>query len=205
MLYAFHYQPLEGPILTVGSPVSNPSEPGEEERSGNQANRCSALKDVNGGIYVDAAFTVQPGVPNSASIRFTSPDGLIQKTVSLPPNKARFDVEYVETVSGTLYTRIGVSPNNLDIIKTGQTHLTTESSASPAFYAVKHTGGSRGGVWVTLDNGASRNATPSFAGYRNRNLSMTEEIEISGNGTYRFGIAFEPGDVPVTLSELSVE
>jgi hypothetical protein len=206
MLHAFHYHPLEGPISVIGSPVSNPSEPGEEERTGNQANRCSALKDMNTGAYADSEYTVQPGVPNSASIRLISGDGKITKTVSLPPGKARFDVEYtVHGSLGTLYTRIGVSPNNLDIIKTGQTHLVTETSVSPPFYAVKHTNGSRGGVWITLDNGASRNPTPAFAGYRNRNLSLTEEIEVFGSGTYRFGIAFEPGDMPVSLSQMSVE
>jgi hypothetical protein len=206
MLHAFHYHPLAGPLSVIGSPVSNPSEPGEEERDGSRANRCSALKDMNTGNYVDAPYTVQPGVPNSSSIRLTSPDGLIVKTVSLQPHLSRLDVEYQVSPSlGALYLRIGASPNNLDLLQTGQQHLTTQLSSSPAFYAVRHTGGAKGGVWVSLDRGAQYNPTPAFSGFRNRNISLTEEIEIFGSGNFHFGIAFEPGDLPVSLSEYSLD
>ena len=44
--------------VIVGAPYTNPSAPGEEEYTGPGANRCSAFKEMNGGVYADAPDTV---------------------------------------------------------------------------------------------------------------------------------------------------
>ncbi|MCX7717504.1 MAG: hypothetical protein N2111_03760 [Candidatus Sumerlaeaceae bacterium] len=200
MLYAFHYHPTAGPISVIGAPVANPSAPGEEEYTGTAANRCSGLKDMNGGTYADAVYTVQVGVPNGRSLRLTSPDSLIQKTIELPDNKARLEVSYTETVSGPLYTRIGASPNHLNLIKTGRTNLTT-GIAGDAYYVQNAAGGA---VYVTTPPGVTRNPAPADAGFQNRNLALTEEIEVYGNGTYGFWIGFDPTDVPAGVTEFNL-
>ncbi|MCX7625290.1 MAG: hypothetical protein N2Z21_03655 [Candidatus Sumerlaeaceae bacterium] len=191
MIYAFHYHPTAGPICIIGAPTANPSSPGEEELSGLQANRCSALKDMNDGTYVDALYTVQVNTPDSKSIRFISPDGKITKTVRLPDNTARFDVTYNESVAGALYVRVGASPNHLDLLTSGRSHLF--SASAPGYYGVANSAG--GAVFVTLDSGVTYNPTPMFAGYQNRNLALTEEIEMSGNGTFAFAIGADQGEL----------
>ncbi|MGC8742095.1 MAG: hypothetical protein ACP5UB_11660 [Candidatus Sumerlaeaceae bacterium] len=200
MIYAFHYHPTAGPISIIGAPTANPSAPGEEEFSDLQANRCSGLKDMNGGTYADAVFTVQINTPDSKSIRFISPDGKITKTVRLPDNKARFDVTYSESVSGAVYVRIGASPNHLDLLTSGRSHLSTLSGAG--YYGVTNSAG--GAVFVTLDAGASYNPTPMFSGYQNRNLPLTEEIEVSGDGNFSFSIGADQAELAarVTLFEI---
>lgn len=190
MLYAFHYHPAAGPLAVIGAPVTNPSAPGEEEYTGSSANRCSGLKDTNAGAYADAAYTVSPGVPDSQSIRFQSPDGLITKTVQLPDGVARMNVSYNESVTGALYVRIGASPNHLDLVKTGRTNLATVNTGSNGYYGVINSAG--GAVYVSLPPGVAYNPTPLFAGYQNRNLALTEEIEVSGDGAFTFAIAADP-------------
>lgn len=200
MIYAFHMHPTAGPISIIGAPVSNPSAQGEEEFTGPQANRCSALKDMNDGSYVDAVYAVQLNTPDSKSIRFVSPDGKITKTVRLPDNTARFDVSYVENVSGALYVRIGASPNHLDLLTSGRSHLSTVATNS--YYGVMNSAG--GAVIVSLDHGASYNPTPMYAGYQNRNLPLTEEIEVSGSTSFSFAIAADVADLAARVSFFEV-
>ncbi len=200
MIYAFHYHPVAGPISIIGAPTANPSAPGEEEFSGLQANRCSGLKDMNDGTYVDAVYTVQVNTPDSKSIRFISPDGKIVKTARMPDNTARIDVTYNETVSGPLYVRVGASPNHLALLTQGRSQLSTVSA--PSYYGVTNAAG--GSVYVTLDNGATYNPTPMFAGYQNRNLALTEEIEVSGDGTFSFAIGADAAELPARVSMFEI-
>ncbi|MFH0792741.1 MAG: hypothetical protein V2A74_01770, partial [bacterium] len=191
LLYTFHYHSTAGPICVIGAPVANPSAPGEEEFTGAQANRCSALKDMNDSIYADQVYTAQPGVPDSRSIRFVSADSKIQKTISLPDGATRLDVSYTETLDGPLFLRIGASPNSLDLLKTGRSHLTTSDTGPGGQYAVLNSTG--GAVYVSVPAGVTRNPAPAFAGFQNRNLPLTEEIELSADGSFAFSIAFDQG------------
>jgi hypothetical protein len=200
MIYAFHYHPSAGPICIIGVPTANPSAAGEEEYSGQQANRCSALKDVNSGTYVDDIYSVQMNTPDTKSIRFTSSDGKITKTVRLLDNTARFDVTYNQSLGSALYVRIGTSPNNLDLLASGRKHLSTASA--PNYYGVVNSAG--GAVYVTLDNGASYNPTPMFAGYQNRNLALTEEIEVSGNANFSFAIGADASELAARVSMFEI-
>ncbi|MBX7244216.1 MAG: hypothetical protein K1X53_01885 [Candidatus Sumerlaeaceae bacterium] len=199
MIYAFHYHPTAGPICDIGAPTANPSGPGEEEYTGTSANRCSALKDMNNGTYADQAYNVAVGT-NSLTLSSTSGSSIV-KTVTLNNGESRLLVSYNESVSGDLYIQVGASPNNLDIIKNGRTHLSTQSNAG--YYRVANSVG--GDVYVTLGGGVSRNATPLNAGYDNRNLAHTEIVEIYGNGTFSFSIAFEAAAVPVETSLFELE
>jgi hypothetical protein len=180
----------------IGSTVSNPSQPGEEENTGTGANRCSALKDM-ASSYPDQEYTVQVGVPDARSIRLTSPDGKVQKTVTLPNGIDRLEVAYAETVTGPLYIRVGASPNAFDLAMRGRAGVT--SSYTPGSrYTVNNSAG--GQVVVTLPVGVSYNPTPLNAGYQNRNLALTEEVEVFGDGNFAFWIGFDVNSVPAGIS-----
>jgi hypothetical protein len=169
----------------VGAPVTNPSAPGEEEYTGAGANRCSAFKDMNGGLYADAVYTV---ATVAKGWRFTSPDGLVQKTVTTDAFWRGMDVAYVEGVSGPLYVRLGLSPNPLDLMLHGQEHV-AGSFDSDRQYRLTNTSG-RGEVGVQWPDGdVTFNPAPSNAGVDRRNLALTEEVELAGNGAFTIGLA----------------
>jgi hypothetical protein len=100
--------------------------------------------------------------------------------------------------------RIGASPNNFDLMQTGRAHLSTLAIAND-YYAVLNQAGNNGGVYVTLNAGAALNPTPLNAGFANRNLPLTEEIELHGNGAFAFWIAFEAAGVSTILSNFTAQ
>jgi hypothetical protein len=165
--------------VLVGAPVTNPSAPGEEEHTGAAANRCSAFKEMNGGAYADAAYTA---VAVADGWRFTSPDGLVQKTVTMAPYSRTLRAAYVEAVSGALYVRLGLSPNPLDLMLHGQSHLAGWFPSANE-YKLTNTSG-RGAAVVAWPAGVTFNPAPSWSGSDRRNLALTEEVELSGDGSF---------------------
>jgi hypothetical protein len=165
--------------VIVGAPVTNPSAAGEEEYTGAGANRCSAFKDMNGGAYADAIYSAV-AVPDGW--RFTSPDGLVQKSVTMAPYSRTLRAAYTEAVSGPLYVRLGLSPNPLDLMRHGQAHLAGRFPSARE-YRLTNTSG-RGAAVVGWSAGVSFNAAPSWAGADRRNLGLTEEVELSGDGSF---------------------
>jgi hypothetical protein len=181
--------------IIVGAPLTNPSSPGEEELTGPAANRCSAFKDMNGGAYADALYAAT-AVPRGW--RFTSPDGRIQKTFTVADGAHEIEVAYVETVDGPLYVRLGLSPNPLDLAFHGRAHLSSELRASPPEYWLVNSAG--GGARVRL-GGTTFNPAPSDAGFERRNLALTEQVELSGDGAFSFGLGLLPTHHAVTAAE----
>ncbi|MEO5989180.1 MAG: T9SS type A sorting domain-containing protein [Candidatus Eisenbacteria bacterium] len=179
--------------VIVGAPVTNPSAPGEEEYTGVGANRCSAFKDVNGGGYTDAPYAATVfvnGVPGSTARgwQFVSPDGKVNKFVSLEIDSSDVHAHYSETVTGPLYVRFGLSPNPLDLIHQGQAHLA--STLLGDRYRLANSAG--GAAQLEWPAGASFNPAPSFAGTDRRNLALTEEVELFGDGDFDFTLRLRP-------------
>lgn len=179
--------------VLVGAPITNPSAPGEEEYTGPLANRCSAFKDVNGGVYADAPYTAiayENGAQGSTARgwQFTSPDGKISKFLSLEVDSGDVHAHYRETVSGPLFVRLGLSPNPLDLIHQGQTHLVGTLLGDR--YRLANSAG--GAAQVEWPAGVSFNPSPSFAGADRRNLALTEEVELSGDGDFGFTLRLRP-------------
>ncbi|TPW13797.1 MAG: hypothetical protein FD129_1206, partial [bacterium] len=201
---AFDPVAQDGQVL-IGAPLTNPSAPGEEEYSGTAANRCSAFKEMNGGGYVDAPYNVAvaPG-----SLTFTSPDGLVVKTMTAGAGSYSLQAHYTENVPGPLYFRIGLSPNPRDLAFHGQAHLS--SSLSPTRYLLVNSSG--GGVAIDRP-GLDFNATPSDAGYNRRTLALTEEVELSSTSADftvtlhllpgATSVSGTPGRDPVTGPEIA--
>ena len=179
--------------VIVGAPVTNPSAPGEEEYSGVNANRCSAFKDVNSGAYVDAPYTAAlfvNGLQGSTARgwQLTSPDGKVIKTLSLEADSSDVHAQYSETLSGPLYVRLGLSPNPLDLIHQGQTHLAS-TLLGDRYRLVNSAGGAAQVEWSA---GVSFNPAPSFAGADRRNLALTEEVELFADGDFDFTLRLRP-------------
>lgn len=162
----------------LGVPMANPSEPGEEERVGTAANRCSTFKDMNA-AYVDADCTVTLG-PDY--LEFTTPDGLLTKRITLLAGSATFEATYTNNTGGDHYVRIGASPNVYGLLSDGRDALAT--SQTPNYYEV-----SAGSAFVRVFFGSTTlNPTPADAGYQNRNLALTEQIEVFGGAAFDFAV-----------------
>jgi hypothetical protein len=171
-------------LQVLGVPLANPSEPGEEERAGGAANRCSTFKDMNAS-YVDAAYTVSVG---SDYLEFASPDGLITKRITLPDGSATLQAAYTNGTGTDHYVRIGAAPNVYDLVTSGRDHLAVTST--PDYYRVTNT---VGGFVRVFYGDATLNPSPADAGYENRNLALTEEIEVYGGASFAFEVQIGPG------------
>ncbi len=168
-------------VQVLGAPVTNPSSVGEEEGLGTAANRCSTFKDMNA-AYVDATFAVQT-LPAENAVRFTSPDGLIVKKITLPNASGTLNAEYTNSTGGNHYVRIGASPNVYDLMMSGRDNLGAAQTGSE--YSVTN---SQGGYVKVLFGTASLNPAPADAGHENRNLALTEQIEVFGGASFDFSI-----------------
>lgn len=176
--FAFHNAANDA-IQVLGAPVANPSEPGEEERVGPDANRCSTFKDMNA-AYVDDAFSAVLGAD---FLELTSGDGLIHKRITLPAGSGILQAQYVNNTGGTHYVRVGASPNLQDLMINGRDHLATGTTGT--YHQVSNT---EGGFVRVFFGTAAVNPTPADAGYQNRNLALAEQIEVSGGASFAFDV-----------------
>jgi hypothetical protein len=185
LVHGFALDEISGDAIQVlGVPAANPSEPGEEERVGTAANRCSTFKDMNA-TYVDADYAVATG---SNYLQLMSPDGKISKRIELPAGSATLKATYTNTTGGNHYVRVGASPNVADLLGSGRDHLSTASTSS--YYQVRN---SQGGLVRVYPGTASRNASPADAGYENRNLALVEQIEVYGGAAFAFDVQIGTG------------
>lgn len=187
LVHAFAIDDAGGPIDAIqvlGVPIANPSEPGEEERTGTTANRCSTFKDMSVG-YVDAEFSVSVG---SDYLEFTSPDGKIVKRITLPAGSATLQANYANTTGSNHYVRVGASPNVADLISSGRDNLNVTQTAD--YYEL---GNSAGGLVRVYFGSATLNPTPSDAGHENRELALTEQIEVFGGSSFWFDVQIGTG------------
>ncbi|MCK4341557.1 MAG: hypothetical protein KAY37_07540 [Phycisphaerae bacterium] len=171
-------------IQVLGVPLANPSEPGEEERVGTAANRCSTFKDMNLS-YVDAEYSVALG---GDYLELTSPDGLLSKRIVLPAGSAMLEATYTNNTGGNHYVRVGASPNLTDLITSGRDHLSTAGTGD--YYQVSN---SQGGFVRVFHGPATLDPNPADAGYENRNLALIEQIEVFGGASFAFGVQIGTG------------
>src|SRR5438477_426258 len=90
-------------------------------------------------------------------------------TPPVPTSASRLEAQYAETVPGTLYVRLGLSPNPRDLAFSGQTHLTSRLTTEPCG-PLPCTGGpvyelvnTRGGAARVSAPGMQFIAAPAFA------------------------------------------
>lgn len=193
LVRAFVYDPdLDDAIMVIGAPIANPSN--EHENEDANGNRCSGFRDhwstgLETHDYIDMDFGLVPPVAGSDSWTFVSSDGRIEKKITLQGGRDVAIAEYkLAPEVGTLYTRFGFGPNQLDLIFNGAAHLQRESD--PSFRGLRNEEG--GGVYVVPGpNAAAVTGTIFNAGWDNRELALTEQFEVYNTApTYSMALAF---------------
>jgi hypothetical protein len=189
----------------------------EEEGAGNfngtavNAYRTSGFKDWfaktdamgNGTFqYVNDYYSVVPA-PSGVGWKFTSSDGNISKTITLAPGKSALQASYTTTGFVQLFVRFGLSPDLLDLLTAGQSHLgnlITSSSEVDLFntnpnrtvraYLRFGGAGYSGASFNATANDSDANVLDTVA---MRNQAQTQQVELQGNGTMNFALGFETG------------
>jgi hypothetical protein len=195
LVYAFTYDPAtQTAAQVIGVPVSNPSE--EHEGEGADNNRCSAFKDryttgFNDHRHVDMDYAATTPILGTDFVEFRSADGAITKRLQLPRGRDVVRADYVLAPGvGTLYLRHGLGPNQMDLLLNGVANLSVESDSF--YYGLRNAAG--GAVYAVLGRNAARSSgSLPGAGYRNRQLPLAEQVEISnqsGRTAFATSLAF---------------
>ena len=205
----------------AGNFVSYSGSETEEEGGGNfttgstqtvNAFRTSGFKDWyakldnngNGTFQYVNDYYSAAAAPSGVGWQFTSSDGNISKIITLAPGSGELQANYTTTSFVQLYVRFGLSPDLLDLLTAGQSHLgslvssadevdlinTSPTNATRAY--VRVAGGSLSGA--TYNTAASDIDAPVVADTINmRNQAQTHQVEIQGNGSMSFVLGFATG------------
>jgi PKD repeat protein len=164
----------------VGSPVSNPSDATEAEREAGDGSfwRCSAFRDAG---KVDTAYSV-----TAVARGFQFSAGGLTKTITLEHGRDTLNAAYTGT--GTVYVRFGLAPNNLSLLMAGHDALRIDQDDGARFYGLINTNAG-GRAYVTWCACAGRVPAPLNAGYLNRVLPLTEQVEVqSSSASFTLGL-----------------
>jgi hypothetical protein len=190
----------------------------EEEGEGNfssgavNAFRTSGFKDWfaktdnsgNGTFqYVNDYYSVTS--PSSGvGWTFASSDGKISKTITLSPGKSALQASYTTTGFVQLFVRSGLSPDLLDLLTAGQSHLGSLITSSSEvdlfntnpnrtireyllFGGTGYSGASYNATGTDIDSGIVADTVNM------RDQAQTHQVEMQGNGTMNFALGFETG------------
>lgn len=194
LTHAFVFDPsINGgdAIPVIGASASNP--PNESENEGVANNRVSAFKDqwstgLETNAYVDDDFAATPPVWTGSGLTFSSSDGKIQKAFALERGRDVLRANYTTSPDvGKMYIRFGLGPNQMDLMKNGQTHLVEASDLS--FRGLKNTQG--GAAFIVAGRNAGFINNPGDADWDGRKLPLTQQFEVeSFSNTWSVGLAF---------------
>ncbi len=181
-------------VQVIGAPAANPSNESDDE--GMDDGRCSALKDryatgVGDGRYVDQDFflTAFPQRLTNGWV-FTSQDSNLTKRVTLDRGLDRLHGRYLvrQPAVGTLYTRYGLGPNQMDLMINGARNLVaTGSSRYRGLVNV------RGGAALVIPgkNCSFVDAPIQNAGSDGRELPLIQQFETQSSAAdWEVSIAF---------------
>ena len=192
LVKAFAYDPGLGDArIIIGAPISNPAE--EHENEGADNNRCSGFKDRYStgqtNAYADMDFAFAAPTAGTDSWTFVSKDGRITKRVSLPRGRDVAVAQYqLAAAVGTLYTRFGLGPNQLDLMFNGTQHL--QRVSDPSFRGLLNTQGGEGYV-IRGENCGAITSGIANAGWDHRELPLVEQFEVYNTATgFSMALAF---------------
>jgi hypothetical protein len=186
-LLAVRYDPdRNDAVLLMGNPLANPSAPGEEEYANQWSTRCSGYKVMNSG-YADDMFNL---TTNTQGVTASSSNGLVTMTHTLSTGSDTLSTLVNESESGALYVRVGLNPDLQRLMKSGPSVMTRSydggSLSTSSWYRLE-----TGGVNVSLlMAGALFVESPLNTGFERRDLGLTEELEIFGDGSFGFHTVF---------------
>ncbi len=199
----------------VGNFVSYSGSETEDEGFPNTANgaaaafRTSAFKDwfasQTGGpglTYANVLYTVTPAASGAGWV-FTSADGNVVKTITLAPRKNAFAASYALAGNVTaLYVRHGLSPDLLDLITSGQAHLSALTTTASGADLFNTTATRQIRAYLRFQANTQVNLTavddePSagvnFSTVPLRNQAQVQQVEVFGGTGMTFTLGFETG------------
>jgi len=201
----------------LGNPAGYAGSETEEEGAGNfssgviNAYRTSGFKDWFAKTdasgtgtfgYVNNLYNVV-AAPSGIGWKFTSPDGKISKTITLAAGKNSLLASYATTGFVQLYIRFGLSPDLLDLLANGQSHLGNLLTSAPGVDLFNNNSGRSVRAYVRFSgtglSGASLNPAANDSDavaldtVAMRNQAQTHQVEIQGNGSVTFALGFETG------------
>ncbi len=207
------YQALGNPLSFSGSQTEEEGTLNLDSAIGTLAYRTSGLKDwfaqtgaPGVGInYVNHYFNVA-AAPSGAGWAFTSSDGAIVKTVTLPSRASAFNVQYAlgDAVS-QIYIRSGMSPNLSDLLLNGQGNLSTVDDQPHSEISVLNSNpkslvrsfikyGGASGLNASYNRTAVDHGSASgFDTVPMRSQAQTQQLEIFGVTGMAFQIGFQTG------------
>jgi len=202
-------------LQAIGNPVSYAGFETEEEGIANVLGgvvgsyRTSAFKDwfAAGPDSIQYVNDLYTATSVTGGWRFTSGDGKVQKTLSLPSHANAIAASYtLDPAITTLYVRHGLSPNLLNLIKKGQTTLSevvvgtqdlslinSAPNESVRAYLKLSGGGFSGATYnaAAVDDDAGQAVT--FDTLNMRNQAQTVQVELNGGTGMTFALGLETG------------
>jgi len=153
--------------------------------------------------YVNDLYSVMPA-PFGIGWKFASSDGKISKTISLLPGKSALQAAYSTTGMVQLFVRFGLSPDLLDLLTAGQSHLGNLISGAQEVDLFNNNSGRTVRAFLRFGGatyaGASVNATASDSDtgisldtVPMRNQAQIHQVELQGNASMTFALGFETG------------
>ncbi len=176
------------------------------------AYRTSSFKDWfakidnttgNGVTYVNNLYSVIPA-GSGVGWKFTSSDGKIVKTITLPVAKGQLSANYALTGYVQLFVRFGLSPDLLDLMQNGQKYLSSLTSDTQDVNLFNTNPNRTVRAYLRFNaagfSGASynpaatdRDADATFDTVVMRNQAQTQQVEMQGATGMTFGLGFETG------------
>ena len=183
--YYFDSEIQDAISILGSSPINNPTSQGEEEGT-TFASRCSGFKEMNNDAYADDLYTYSNA---GGGISFTSSDGQITKRLIAASDSPTLQVEYTNNTGEDVYTRFGVSVNNLDLLHKGQNF---DSAYSAQEFSQSNR--TRGALTITAETNSSINELDEFTKYV---IPLTEQMEVRlGQGSSTLSLTVPEQDAP---------
>ncbi|MCL5773216.1 MAG: hypothetical protein M1536_02410 [Firmicutes bacterium] len=168
----------DGFIPVLGNPLTYPLYEGEAEvdRYGDYQ-RISSLRDVGRDNDI---YNIQPA---ENGFTFTSSDGKIRKTVTLPDGSSSLKASYsIDPSIKEQKVLMGLSPNLEDLLDNGQKNLENLGSTASSEFGAKNNAGGKALIKLS---GAKFTET-------DRDLALTQKVEVTGSN--KFNVEIEMGD-----------
>ncbi len=202
LIAGFARNPTTGQVASlIGNLLGFPDGDDEIEASANaNGRRLSGLSDwwaagPNTSQYVNGIYTV---TPLANGFTFTSAGSQIAKTVTLAASSSTIDVDYtLNPAVTTLYVRNGLSPDILDLLRSGQAALSATNTGGRYTLTNSNTGASVSIDYADAGHNATFNAAASDGTANTpRNMAQLHMTELSGSGTFSFGLTLTAGTDP---------
>jgi len=157
----------------------------------------------NGVAYTNNLYAVV-AAPTGVGWKFTSSDGKIVKTITLPAGKGQLAATYTTTGYVQLYVRFGLSPDLLDLMQSGQKYLSSLTSNTQDVNLFNNNPNRTVRAYLRFNapgfSGATynaaatdRNADAVFDTINMRNQAQTQQVEMQGGSSMTFALGFETG------------